>query len=413
MNETGEVTVTGQTPGDFDVTVTDAAGNPFADTKITAIAESDPPHEISVRLVHVTGEVKRGPEVIPSASVWFGGRFGSVRGSTTTDEDGLFDVYLPRDGDWSVEVETANPRAATRLPVTVAADAHGEAHVTIELPNNAVEGIVVDGNDKPMPNATVSLQHEQAASSTVTRTSSDGRFVFRSVPEGQVRLTALVMVNDRQRPTDDAYLTVHDGTTYGPFTLHLQTVRQLAGKVVSPRGFIAGAQVTIMSMPGQQPYGVFTTTDTDGSFSADVPAAWETAVAIISPPGHSLRALQVPVDGRPLLLNVQTAGGDLMVRLPGENDLAVAMQNLPVFFADGLILPQHDLMRWAMGHGMQFEAPGRYNVPNLAPGSYRVCVGKPTIVAPGQEQRWIAQSRCKEGTLAPGATLEIDLRDKS
>ncbi|MBV9492819.1 MAG: carboxypeptidase regulatory-like domain-containing protein [Acidobacteria bacterium] len=408
VSENGEVAVPGQTPGDFNVIVTDAAGNPFADTKITAIADSDPPHEIALRLVHVTGEVKRGAEIIPNASLWFGGRFGSIRGAAKSDEDGLFDVYLPRDGDWSVEVETAKPRVSARLPITIAAD----AHVTIALPDNAIEGIVVDGDGKPIPSAAVSLQHEQAASSTVTRTSSDGRFVFRSVPEGQVHLTASVMMNDRPRPTDDAYLTVHDGTSYGPFTLRLQTVRQLSGKVISPRGIVVGAQVTIMSMPGEQPYGVFATTDTDGSFSVDVPAAWQTAVAVISPPGHSLRALQIPIDGRPLLLNVQTAGGDLVVRLPGENDLAAAMQNLPVFFADGVILPRHDLMRWATGHGIQFEVPGRYNVPNLAPGSYRVCVGKPTIVAPGQEQRWLAQSRCKEATLAPGAQLEIDLRDE-
>lgn len=411
VNEPGEVTIGGQTPGDFNVTVTDAVGNPFADTKITAISESDPPHEIALRLVHVTGKVKRGAQIVANASVWFGGRFGSIRGSAKTDEDGLFDVYLPHDGDWGVEVETATPRAVAHLPVIVTADTQGEAHVTIDLPNNAIEGTVVDGDGNSIANAAVSLQHEQPASSSLTRTSSDGRFVFRSVAEGQVRLTASVIVNDHPRPTDDAYLTVHDGTNYGPYTLRLQTVRSLSGKVVSPRGIVVGAQVTIMSVPGQQPYSVLATTDTDGSFSVDVPAAWQTAVAVISPPGHSLRALQVPVDGRPLLLNVQTAGGELVVRLPGENDRGVAMQNLPVFFADGMILPHRDLWRWATGHGMQFETPGRYSVPNLAPGSYRVCIGKPMIVAPGQEQRWIAQSRCREVTLAPGATFEIDLRD--
>lgn len=411
VNEAGELTVPNQAPGDFNVVVTDALHDPFSYSTMRATSDIDPRYEVRIAMVHVSGSLKRGDTALPGSTLWFGGRHGALHSSTKADGDGLFEVYLPNGGDWSVEVEAERPSVKTRLHVPVSADEHGEAEVAIELPDNWIEGFVVDAEEKPVAGALVSLSAEQPMASTSISTDREGRFVFRSVAEGRVRLTGRVRRDDRERPTEDAYLTVHEGPGgYGPFTLRVQTMKQLAGKVVSPRGGVAGALVRFLASPGQPPDEAHVVTDADGTFAVDVPEAWTSAVAAMSPPGHAFRALRVPVDGRKLLLHVESVGGELIVRLPAETDLEAARRTIPVLMQDGLVLPQSDLIRWAIGHGRDLQALGYYAFPNMSAGSYRVCIGPRALLAPGEEQRWYAQARCKEATLAPGATLQLDLR---
>jgi hypothetical protein len=63
---------------------------------------------------------------------------------------------------------------------------------------------------------------------------------------------------------------------------------------------------------------------------------------------------------------------------------------------DGKPLPLPDLFRWA---GARSASNGTWEIANLSPAHYRVCLASPTAPA--------ALAACGEGDLAPFALLEI------
>lgn len=393
VDETGRVEARAQIPGLFDVTVSDILGNRYGHESLAFTSIADAQHTIRLPLVEVVGQVTYRDKPI-AAAIRFGGIYGATRVATRSDAEGTFQTVLPNAGSWQTEVDAGEIRTVVRIEVPESKDA---AHVRIVIPYTGVDGVVLSESGDPVAGADVSLAGENNIMAAVTR--ADGRFTFQGVPEGRARLSAQLNVGSRKRFTNDVTFDVSNGSYFGPYELRLGAQRQLEGSVVSLRGTVPGAAIQIRGVAATAFAGTVTS-DMNGAFRIDLPEDVERVVAVVSPPGHSLRAFSVPVDGRKALLNVQDAGGTLTVRVEVPT---AAKPTTVAIYQDDLEIAMGALFQWSRNQGGAFFDPaGSYTIPNVSAGVYRACV---VPLKAGQ-----TQGGCRTGTLAPGGTLELDLR---
>lgn len=403
----GVVAVSGQSPGTFLLRVSDSLGNQFlAEDSLRIDTADDASLAFDLEVVRLAGEVLYGDEPLAGARLFFGGRHGSQRAVFEADDEGLFTGVLPREGVWSVEVETSSPPLLTEIE-TIVETVDGEAVVAIMLPRTEVYGRVVDRTGRAAAGARVRVSapgsvHEATAE-------DDGAFSLAAVPPGIVELRASHRSGEPgAAPTASASLLgiVPEAAAAGPFLLQLQETEVFWGDVLSPLGPVPGAGVSVSSRNDRGAfYGSAARTDLRGTFQAQVIADSREITVVVSPPGFGLRVFEVTQGGGPHLFEVTPEAGTLSFSLP-EMDrsqvLAVLQGVHPV--------PNNDLVHWARGQGAFVSTPGRWTLPGLAPGPYRVCLGSSAALAEeaSRGEDWKAGlAGCREGYLAPGAVLDL------
>src|SRR5260221_8958348 len=114
--EAGTVVLREQQAGRYTVSVTDAAGNPYADEEFTATGAADETHSLNIEAVRIRGTVHRGDQPI-AATIWFGTRFGDRHTAIKSDADGKFRGTLPHAGRWRTSVETETATTELHLDV--------------------------------------------------------------------------------------------------------------------------------------------------------------------------------------------------------------------------------------------------------------------------------------------------------
>jgi hypothetical protein len=390
IGEDGEATVAGQAPGTFRATVADSAGNPYDTRNFDVQSDNDAPQHFDIAVVSVTGHIHRGDEPVVAA-LSFGGRFGSVHVTTESAADGSFTVRLPRDGHWPIDVE-ADPDLRTTLETDIQADSNHEAEVELTLNDNRVHGRVLSETDAPVASALVFLATRGRTLTTTTAT--DGTFAYSGVMSGPARLTAEIGRTGAARHSDEATIEIPATGATNPVELRLQRDRHIVASVTSIRGPVAGAIVeVVVPPPAPAPFIARMTTDLEGTFELNPPVSLASATAIVLPPGLALRAFTLPLDGRELVLNVPESGGTLRI----VTSEPLTAYSFMMVTQDGRAIPARDIMSWAGNHGIHPTEHG-IDVPDVAAGVYRVCVGRATE-AP----------ECSEGSLAPGSLLELRL----
>jgi hypothetical protein len=83
-----------------------------------------------------------------------------------------------------------------------------------------------------------------------------------------------------------------------------------------------------------------------------------------------------------------------------------------VVFQNGLPLHRPQLQSWARGHGGRYsDASGAdFQIPQLAPGDYRVCVVKRSALTDWALSGWQkGPAECVAGPLASGGTLRLNV----
>lgn len=388
----GALTIANQAPGRFTALILDAAKNPVKTTTFTVTAP-DQTTTLALDVIAVTGTIRKGERPL-AATLHFGGEQGVPRVTTRSDADGHFALTLPHDGEWPVDVAPSDTVTAS-LDVHIAA-AGGKATIDLTVPNNVVTGSVKGLKDEPLRGAAVSLAN--ATNTLWTTSKADGTFVFDAAPDGDVEVMATTGVGATQRQTNSVKLTL-GGSSPAPLQLHLLRANHTLGQVHSALGALAGAVVTILSSgAATPPFYARVTTDVDGGFELDVPETLRNATAIVAPPGFALRAFDVPLDGRSLILNVPTAGGTIRLHRPATS----TQDLLLVLTQDGQQIPAPDLFQWAESQPeYRVDATGTIDLPNLAPGAYTVCI------ATSPQREPAPQARCASGTLAAGGLLDL------
>jgi len=381
VSHDGEITIRGQGKGRFVVRVADGENNPWAAPEISHDEIETTPHIIRIDAVQVTGTVLRADRPV-ATTLWFGGRRGAVHVKANSAEDGTFSIALPHEGKWRVEIATNNAGVA-EVETNIDADAARRATITLRMPDHRVKGIVQTRDGRPEAGANVVFSN----GSTMLNARSDesGRFLFDGVPAGTARLRARGRANTQS--ATEVVEVGEDATVIGPVVLQMLSGKSFEGRVVSAGQPVVGA-VLVFRAPGFGDSSV--TTDLEGRFTANLPQAVDVATVTVFPPGHALRAFQVTIDDRPAELNVTRNGGTLrLIRKSSETRSGGA----PQFFQNATPIPMTDLLRWIDSQNAWSSDPNRMDIPNLAPGNYRICIA----------------AACQDIQLAPGAVMDVEI----
>jgi hypothetical protein len=401
----GRVRIPKRSPGRFWITVYDRLGNAVFSDPHVDLTNPAQPYPITLDLLWVEGRVQLGDKPV-IGRLFFGGRSGATSVEMASNEDGRFAGPLPKPGAWRVDIEAAEPRLRTSVKVEVKPKGD-RAAVSIELPDTVVYGRVVDPSGKPAPDAEVSLSSTVGA--TVTKADEKGEFEIRAFPEGAAELSSARAAGRGEREVSDTYRFEAAGDSpHGPVVLTLRRNRAIRGKILAATGPVIGA--TVSSWPTTGGDGVLQTvrSQLDGSFELKVPVGTQAVQMIVSPPGGALKAYEVDVSrDAELLFQVEPLGGELVVAL-GKSEPAGS--EILALWQEDIGIPLGTLVRWAEGHGIRFKQGNQVRIPQLAPGSYTVCLGAPAILASSDLEAWKkSQARCASGYLAAASVLDLRL----
>lgn len=391
----------GSTPagasGIFSIEILDSTGQTLAYERDVRIDdEGSARHVVSVRWIEVRGGLRRGKEPL-SGTLWFGGEHGTVSVRMDADSDGRFGGILPIAAQWVVEVAASDPQLRLVRRVEVKAGTHGKADVEIVIPNGRVFGRVLDENDRPVEAADILLSPKDEFLITQSST-KQGSFDFPSVPAGEIEIGATLGKGEAfAEPTT---FVMVDGQELGPIDLHLRSGKPFEGKVVSNRGPVPGAKVSVF--PLVPPTGMTgdARTDFKGIFRTNLSTSVQRVEVVVSAPGNSLRAYDLAV-GEPVTLRVTDDGGTVRVRVPQETGRPRALH----FFQEGVKVPLFLLRNWARGQAA-LAGLGVEEFPSLAPGEIQVCLDPP-IGAGSNERPGEEKLACARGVLNPGDVLEL------
>lgn len=400
-SESGTLRVSDQAPGLFRVSILDSLGNRLAASEVSLTSAGSPPLRIEVDLVTVEGAVRLGQEPL-AADLWFGGRFGTVRVRMAADEQGRFQGVLPEGGDWKVDVEAAEPRLRTTCRVDVRPDRAGKADLSLALPDTKIFGSVLDAQGKPVPAADILFMSERVE--VLDNSDALGAFELRGLPEG----SAWVAASKDGRGSGRVDANLVDGRAVGPIQLRFLPMRRLSGRVLSPAGPVAGAQVTVVATVPPVGGGIVMS-EPDGSFELELPEVTQRITAVVAAPGYALRAFDAAV-GPPLSFAVSREDGDLEIRL-GLSTEELTRRDLRVaVYQNGLEILPNTLREWSRQRGQPW--PGSMSgavalrIPGLAPGEYRICLVPLRLQ---EEPGGSSQMECDSGALFVGGLLALDL----
>jgi hypothetical protein len=395
-------------PGLYTTRVLDERGRSYAWAEVELSREYSE-HAIQIDLVRVEGEALVGDEPL-QASLWFGGRRGTVSVEAESDAEGRFEVTLPRPGAWEVDISGHDrPVEVGRVEVDVPAPRGGRpVKVVVELPDTVLQGLVVDAVGAPVAGASVSLLGlDHPAGMVIARSDESGEFEIHGHSPGEYSVEA----TESTRSSDRVHLMLAEGVTAPRVRLVLEERRRLEGLVVSrgggvPRALVLGfpfrADGTLAAMEAAQ-----TTSSVDGSFSLELPRDSARVRLVVTSVGHPLAVVSVQVAGTTsAVVTLGAEHGSLELPL-APRDAEQPVFPLVLYGGEALDVPL--LRQWAHATGSARQE-GRVRIDAMPSGNYAYCELMPAeallvfggIAAPHSRA-------CSEGFLVPGGVLSLDL----
>lgn len=400
----GQVRIPKKPPGRFWITVYDGRGNAVFSDRYVELTNSAQPYLIDIDLLRIEGTVRFGDEPV-AGRLFFGGRNGTTSIVMMADEDGRFEGPLPKPGHWLVDVDATEPRLKASVQVEIRPK-DGRASVDIELPGTRVYGRVVDPSGAPARGALVDLT--SIVSTLQTRADEKGEFEFQAFPEGTLEISA--EGTDGKREDSDSYrFQASEDSPHGPVVLILRRNEVVRGKVLAATGPVIGATVSAWPLDGGDGTVSTVRSGIEGSFEIKVPEGTRSLRIILSPPAGALKSLDVNISPQAeLLLQVEPQGGELVVDVGKEDSFEGKV--LAIWQGD-IGIPLGILTRWAEGNGVRFLKDGQVRIPQLAPGSYTVCLGAIAVMDPAELEDWKkTRATCASGYLNAASTLDLRLQ---
>jgi hypothetical protein len=407
-DDLGFANFSGLSPGRFRLMVfEEKAERPFHATNLE-LERAMTFQDIELAVVKVEGTLFLEDEPL-SASLLFGGSFGSRSAKLHSDEDGKFEGYLPEEGEWKVQIESEDPPILTTLAKVEVKRSSGQqvARTTLRLPDLKLKGNVVDEAFKPVRAMIVIRPEGAERDENGLMTDDDGAFELRGLPEGRIHLTA----GTPGLTSDEIVVDLVKGLEPAPLQIVLRLGKTIEGTVVSSDGLpVPGATV------GMAPWGVLVgqsrsaVTDAQGSFEIELAESTKVAHVLVRVPGYALlRARYDLSDVGHLVLEVSRNWGELEISYPAEKGawLQVATAGSPHRLAL--------LKYWAQLHAAEgLDEPGRIVVPRLALGTYVACLTEPgsaawaSMYAVGQS---LSDDQCVRVNLQPFARESVELTE--
>jgi len=385
VDDAGVYVVEGEGPGRYMVKVRDARGDVHASRELTSTGPAAAELTIEVGLLAVRGTLTLAKRPIAGGLV-FGGRDGSERIGATANDEGAFAVRLPRAGKWRVDVDAASDGVLAAIDIDIAGN---EDEIEIDLPDTEVAGWVFRSDGSRA--GAVSVQVHTAAGVVARQSEADGSFRFRGVTPGTVMLSA----SDRRSGEQSGMTSVPLAAAghVENLEIHLHSMRDLAGTVVSDRQPLIGALVTGYGYVDGSAHQKRAVSGLDGKFRLTFPTTASKIVLIVGAAGRALQVFPFGPTDEDVRLELPATGWTLRLMMPRQ-------ATSPRVSANGVDIPLPDLLQWARAHGQTPSPDNVFEIPALASGLYRFCATAPTS----------GGSTCREGTLARGAVLELSLR---
>jgi len=330
----------------------------------------------------VTGRVHRGDEGVP-AGLHFDllDAIGHAELLAGTDRDGRFRVTLPGPGDWTIRVE---PRDGDLSPWTVPTEipaGAGEHRLDLAAPEKTLDGFVHDYDGNPVAGVEVfpweerDLLSNNEAWPLVVATGEDGEFRLALPRDGQPWLIAL-----REGFGCAIVPPGETGAGRGRAMVELPPTRDLAVRVLAPGGEpVPGALVVAVSLEGRGPGIEATRTEVDGStvLRSLCAGAWR---LVAWHPRYGIASLATPFPTEASELRLRLPRGmpvELVVRNPAGQPLPeVSLLHL-VGPDGGDVVGAIPVLGWIGEGAMATDRTGRLLLPPLAPGRWKVEVGRP------------------------------------
>ncbi len=348
--------------------------------------------EVELTIVPIHGIVTLGGKPL-EAHLWFGRRHGFERVHRHSDEEGHFRGFLPREGEWPLEVQLPGERQSVWQTEVVPVDLDpetGVAELRIELPATELSGWVLDASGQRLANAMVTVQYPTGTGSASQRTGRDGEFHFVGLPEGEIYLTA--EQGDRASPRSSVAL--REATPARDVVLSLASHREISGRIVSAFGPVPRALLIVVPQVNREawPYpNMLQHADLNGEFHFEVPDQATSVMAMILPRGFAARFLILPISGEtPIEITVDQRGGS--IRIDTTKDPNLPAGNLRLMA--GQAWTSLNVLR----HFWRTEVEGSdFILLNLEPNDYALC----------QSKGIDGSSPCSRGALAPFGELRL------
>ncbi len=396
----GQLVVTDLSPGEIRVQVEDSEGNRAFTTGTSHWSlETSMSRRIEIPRIQIEGQIHLGEEPL-AATLWFGGRSGSLRARLESDEEGRFSGILPQEGFWRLQVTAEKPKLETWLATQVDKPSKGAARLVLRLPDTRLFGRVVDFDGAPLVRGSVNALGRSHSTIQRATTDSSGRFEFRGLAEGK---TALAGESRSGCQTGKVLVTLAEGEEVGPIELRCRKQKRITGTVTGRRGPVGAARVRLVGA-GAQLGGGEATTGADGGFSVTMPTNVVRAVAHVAAPGYGYRPVRVTLGEEPLHLRVEEEAGIVEIVRPGDEDSLMSRDLRLVLFRGGLEVHTN-----LTGFNSSQEVDGQlgwYRIPGLAPGEFTACILGPAPT-PGMAPAMAESSACDSGQLTAGARLRL------
>lgn len=365
------------------------------------------PLYVDLQVVRVIGTVQLGETPLP-ATLTFGGRFGASRIKAQADEDGRFELHLPRTGEWPVHISSEAPPVTRELAAVVVEPAPGKdlAEVSLRLPDTLLRGRVEDEQGKAVTRAIVNVKSTEQAEPLIQDWTDDkGEFELVGLPAGALRVGA----EEGERSSEQVSVQISEHDQPAPLVLVVRSQVRITGTLVSPAGAVPGAR--IKAAPVGVPYfGVRTvTSDAQGRFEVSVPPAAREMFLAVAAPGFAFRMLRMPVPKeRHINVGVDQAAGTLVLETDVPHREAEPSTPAVYVFHQGALEGLPILSAWAAASGAIPDSAVKSVIPYLEPGDYRACWILPAERA-GIDHGILPQGRCADGYLAANGDLTLKL----
>jgi len=361
-----------------------------------------------MNLVTVKGTVLYGKKPL-SAKIQFGGKWGATRIEAQSNDKGIFEVLLPKPGDWPVYVTADRPAVEREIPKLKIEPKPGTrvAEIDLKLPDTVLRGRVVDEKDAPVPKAIVSAMSngKMVEDSVQTRVDEEGRFEIRGLLPGPTLVEADA---GEDLAADPVSADIQEGEEDAKSWILVARPRlRISGTVASAAGSVAGAR--IKAAPAGIPYigARPVTSDAQGRFEIRVPRPTRELLLSVSAPGFAYRMLRVPVpENREIGVNLDQTGGTLVVEKEGGLDYMDPNAPSVGVLHGGSVEGLPTLVNWAIAAGIYPKGSERSVIPNLEPGPYQTCLVYPSEWI-GLDFGILPRDRCVSGTLAANGELTL------
>ena len=370
----------GLEPGEYTLSVQTADG---AVRKRDTIQLDQGTQTVSIALddVAIRGTVRSGSAKLATHLTFVDDEGARVHADS--DEDGEYELSLPHEGTWHVEVSSEKPRIRLfRLfkAEVKRSDDQEFVRVDVELPAGRVAGTVTDGEGKLVDAIVVVHRNGEMVAQTFAE---GGTFDVAGIREGPAQI-------DARTPNTQSELQPIDVTEKTEVDLVIRKRVTMRGVVVSREGnAIAGAILRAVSSGFD---GVVNTvTGTSGKFEMSIPSADRAITVIVLAPRHPIRIIQVPAGyslAEPVRVVAAPIGGRLRIRFPGAPPWPLVTKSGDAVPLSLLLYPPD-----ASGYPGGLTEDGFAG--DVEPGDYTVCIQRP-------------ERRCSTRVVAPGSDVLME-----